>query len=613
MIELAQFMALEYGSTMNQALKTVLPVKRTVRKNSRRTNPVSEIGRISDKNKDADKVSNIIELNEAQRKIIDDISAEIDEFYNENKPGSLKPSLIYGVTGSGKTQVYIELIDHVVSMGKKAIVLIPEISLTYQTVNILAEHFGDRVAVLHSRLSKGERFEQYEKARKGIIDVMVGPRSAVFTPFDELGIIIIDEEHERSYSSDTTPRYDVRAVAAKRAEICRAKLVLGSATPSVESYQKACFGEYEMHVLKERAVKGAKLPKIHTVDLREELAKGNRSIFSDKLRSLIKDRLNKKEQIMLFINRRGYAGFVSCRSCGYVVRCPHCDVSLTAHNNWYFDKKTNRKAALLSCHYCGYQTAMPVKCPSCQSPYIAPFGTGTQKLEQAVKREFPQASVLRMDADTTTAKFSHEQILSQFAGGKADILIGTQMIVKGHDFPRVTLVGIVAADLSLNSPDYDAAERCFQLITQAAGRAGRSDTEGDVVIQSYEIDHYAIEAAQKQDYESFYRREMSYRKLMNYPPFTYMLSIRLQSDNEERLETVISELAVYLNERVEEAGGNIIGPCNASIYKVKDVYRKLIYIRHKSHDTILKLRNMAKEFIAANYKNERIYLNYDLK
>ena len=321
----------------------------------------------------------------------------------------------------------------------------------------------------------------------------------------------------------------------------------------------------------------------------------------------------KKEQIMLFINRRGYAGFVSCRSCGYVVRCPHCDVSLTAHNNWYFDKKTNRKAALLSCHYCGYQTAMPVKCPSCQSPYIAPFGTGTQKLEQAVKREFPRASVLRMDADTTTAKFSHEQILSQFAGGKADILIGTQMIVKGHDFPRVTLVGIVAADLSLNSPDYDAAERCFQLITQAAGRAGRSDTEGDVVIQSYEIDHYAIEAAQKQDYESFYRREMSYRKLMNYPPFTYMLSIRLQSDNEERLETVISELAVYLNERVEEAGGNIIGPCNASIYKVKDVYRKLIYIRHKSHDTILKLRNMAKEFIAANYKNERIYLNYDLK
>ncbi|MDO4438289.1 MAG: primosomal protein N' [Eubacteriales bacterium] len=615
MIELAQFMAQEYGSTMNQALKTVLPVKKTVRKNKRRTDPVEEINKISDKkgNLAAEREGSDIELNEAQRAIADSISKEIDELCSEKGVNKIKPSLIYGITGSGKTQVYIELIDHVVSKGEKAIVLIPEISLTYQTVSVLASHFGDRVAVLHSKLSQGERFEQYEKARKGLIDVMVGPRSAIFTPFDELGIIIIDEEHERSYCSDTTPRYDVRTVAAKRAELCKAKLVLGSATPSVESYQRALQGEYELHVLKERAVKGSKLPKVHTVDLRDELAKGNRSIFSDKLRTLISDRLSKNEQIMLFINRRGYAGFVSCRSCGYVVKCPHCDVSLTAHNNWYFDKKTNRKSALLSCHYCGYQKAMPLKCPICQSPYIAPFGTGTQKLEQAVRKGFPQAKVLRMDADTTSAKFSHEQILSQFAKGEDDILIGTQMIVKGHDFPKVTLVGIIAADLSLNSPDYDAAERSFQLITQAAGRAGRADLEGDVVIQSYAIDHYAIETAAKQDYESFYRREMSYRKLMNYPPFTYMLSIRLQSDNEERLEAIVSDLSKRLNKKVEEMGGSLIGPCNASVYKVKDVYRKLIYIRHTSHDDILLIRNMAKEFINDNYKNERIYLSYDLK
>ncbi|MCQ2400588.1 MAG: primosomal protein N' [Lachnospiraceae bacterium] len=597
LIEIATFMAREYGSTLNQALVTALPVKREIRKNSRRTDPVKRIEELGYGEKE-DEV-----LNEEQQKAVSEILSETG-----------RPSLLYGITGSGKTRVYIELIRRMQKEGKQTIVLIPEISLTYQTVNELASHLGQRIAVLHSKLTEGERYEQYDRAQKGEIDVMVGARSAIFTPFENLGLIIIDEEHEKAYISDTSPRYDVREVAVRRAELSGAKLLLGSATPSVESYKKALDGEYSLSVMKKRASWGARLPEIIVSDMRDELAQGNKNVFSLKLYSLICDRLEKGEQTMLFLNRRGYAGFVSCRSCGFVVKCPHCDVSLTAHNDWYRDPDTGvRKAALLSCHYCGYTAPMPGRCPECGSKFIAPFGTGTQKLEQAVKRTFPGARVLRMDADSTQAKDAHEKILSEFRNGNADILIGTQMIVKGHDFPNVTLVGIVAADQSINVPDYGAAERTYQLLTQASGRAGRGEKEGAVVIQSYEPSHYAIQMAAGRNYEDFYKREMGFRKLMKYPPEVSLLSVRLQSEDEGLLDEASARAAGLLTEQGKYVGVTVIGPCEAGVYRVNDVYRKVIYLKHEKREILLKLRDTLQEFIRTEYKNRKIFLNYDIK
>ena len=597
LIELAAFMLEEYGCTMNQALMTVLPVKKVMRKNSKRTDPVSVIEGLDDGTKEEDTVK----LNDAQQRVFEDILSD------------KRTSLLYGITGSGKTRVYIELIRRMQSMKKASIVLIPEISLTYQTVRELARYLGDRVAVMHSRLSEGERYEQYMKAARGEIDVMVGPRSALFTPFSNLGLIIIDEEHERTYRSDTSPRYDTREAAEKRAAMAGAKLLLGSATPSMESYKKALDGVYALHKLKVRAYSGAMLPKIHVADLRKELAEGNRSIFSRELAGLIEDRLDKKEQIMLFLNRRGYANFVSCRSCGKAVKCPHCDVSMTAHNSWYKGNSAGeKKAALLSCHYCGYTAPMPLRCPECGSQFIAPFGTGTEKLEQFVKKAFPTARVLRMDADTTSKKGSFEKILSSFRAGKADILIGTQMIVKGHDFPKVTLVGIVAADLSLNSPEYDASERTFQLITQAAGRSGRGKVPGDVVIQTYDPSHYAVSCAARQDFESFYEREISYRRLMQYPPEMCMLFCRISGTD----EAVVSEAADAAAAMVETAGADgiyVIGPCSENIYKINDNYRKILYIKHSSHDIIKRIRKMLSESLTERFSAKKIYINFDIR
>lgn len=597
LIELATYMAEKYGSTLNQALMTALPVKKTVRKNSRRSDPVRRIEDAAQFNLKDEQMTPL------QTEVFQKILAEKD-----------RPTLLYGITGSGKTRVYIELIRQIQKEGKQSIVLIPEISLTYQTVNELSAHLGSSVAIMHSKLSEGERFEQYEKCRTGQISVMVGPRSALFAPFSELGLIIIDEEHERAYISDTSPRYDARDVALFRAKQDHALLVLGSATPSLESYKKAKDGDFALCEMKERAVPGAKLPVIKVADMRQELVQGNRSMFSVELYDAMKERLANKEQIMLFLNRRGYAGFVSCRSCGYVVKCPHCDVSLTAHNSWYFDRRNpSEKSALLSCHYCGYQTAMPKKCPSCSSGLIAPFGTGTQKLELAVKREFPEAKVLRMDADTTAGKDGHETILSEFRKQNADILIGTQMIVKGHDFPNVTLVGIVAADQSINVPDYEAAERTYQLLTQASGRAGRADKEGLVVIQSYEPEHYAIQMAACRNYEDFYEREISFRHLMNYPPETGLLSIRFSGQEEELVAKAAETIANKLTESGKYEGAVVIGPCNAGVYKVKDIYRKFIYIKHPSEAVLRKLRQEAAELLKQETAPGRVYLNYDIK
>ena len=638
MIALAAFMAREYGSTMNQALKTVLPVKRSVRKNSRRKDPVEAIRSLSEdgdrqerpetgetaSEESGNRLRKELSLTKEQAAVVEDLKARFSEAQklkagrSRRQPSphmeeGLRPSLLFGVTGSGKTLVYIRLIEYMQSLGKQTIVLIPEISLTYQTVRELSASFGDRVAVMHSRLSAGERYEQYEKARAGAIDVMVGPRSALFTPFSQLGLIVIDEEHEQAYHSDTSPRYDAREVARLRAKLCGGMLLLGSATPSLLSFTRAKAGEYVLYRLEKRAVEGAALPRIHLCDMRKELLSGNRTPFSGMLREMMEDRLQRGQQIMLFLNRRGYAGFVSCRSCGHVLKCPHCDVSMTAHNDWYRDRRGGKeRAALLSCHYCGYRAPMPKTCPVCGSPYIAPFGMGTQKLEAAVKREFPRARVLRMDADTTARKGAHERILADFSEGRADILLGTQMIVKGHDFPKVTLVGIIAADLSLNAPEYDAGERTFQLLTQASGRAGRSRLPGDVVIQSYDPSHYAVETAAAQDYLRFYQREMSYRRLMGYPPFGEMLEVRFQSPEEAAVEACAQEAADWLSPYAREAGAELIGPCNASLYKVNDNYRKILYIKHGSHAIIIRMRDMLKAHVLGGEQARQVQLGYDL-
>lgn len=515
----------------------------------------------TDTDKDAD-----VSLNEGQKQIVESICSD-----------SSMVHLIHGITGSGKTRIYMELIRRTLLEGKQAIIMIPEISLTYQTVKRFFDVFGDRVSIIHSRLSPGERYDQLERARHGDIDIMIGPRSAVFTPFSNIGVIIIDEEHESSYKSETIPKYHARETAIFRAGLHHARVILGSATPSVESYYKALHGEYRLHTLSFRA-SGA-VTQVSVADLRAELEAGNKSIFSRRLASLIEERLAKKEQIMLFLNRRGYAGFVNCRKCGEVLQCPHCDISLTYHNG-----------ERLTCHYCGYTTRMPQLCPSCHSRYIAPFGTGTEKVEALVHKQFPSARVLRMDADTTAAKGSHERILSQFAAHQADILIGTQMIVKGHDFPLVTLVGIIAADLSLYAQDYRASERTFQLLTQAIGRAGRKSDHGEAVIQTYHPENYSIVAASRQDYKEFYNQEILYRTISGYPPVMQMMAILITSDQIEDGRAAGEWLKTEL-EHMQEADCHVIGPVDAGIFKLKDRYRTVLYLKHSDIHALTGIKN----------------------
>ena len=517
-----------------------------------------------------------VALNQEQKNAAETVIRDYDS-------GQRNTYLLYGITGSGKTEVYMELIDYVLRKGRQAIVLIPEISLTYQTVMRFYRRFGNRVGIMNSRLSAGERYEQSERAANGEIDIMIGPRSALFTPFPDLGLIIIDEEHEGAYKSETAPRYDAREVAKVRADMSRAAVVLGSATPSVESYYLAEQGEYKLLTLTKRAKENSRLAGVHIVDLREELAEGNRSIFSRRLKGLIEDRLANRQQVMLFMNRRGYAGFVSCRSCGKAMKCPHCDVSLTYHKN-----------GRLKCHYCGFERPLPDRCPSCGSPFIAPFGTGTQKLEEFTKREFPKARILRMDADTTAKKGAHEEILTTFAEGGADILIGTQMIVKGHDFASVTLVGVMAADLSLYAPDYKSAERTFELLTQASGRAGRGELQGDVVIQTYAPDHYAVSSAAEQDYLQFYRQELLYRKMMGYPPLVRLLTISLSSKREADVIRASEDMKRVILREYALDGLKVIGPVEDSPYKLNDNYRKILYMKHENYDILIKIQKYVK-------------------
>lgn len=581
LVQLSFWMREHYGCLLSQALKTVMPVKRIVRRRGKKA-------------QDAAAPHIPVTLTDEQR-------AAVGRFSADRAAGRRKAYFLFGITGSGKTEVYAEMIREVLEEGRQAIVLLPEISLTFQTVGRLMGLFGERIAVIHSRLSAGEKYEQYERAASGAAQILVGPRSAVFAPFPNLGLIVIDEEHDGAYQNDAVPRYDTRDVALKRAEIAGASVVLCSATPSAESWSRVKSGAYELLTLKKRAVPGSRPASVEIVDLRRELREGNSSVFSRRLQALVRDRLEKKEQTILFMNRRGYANFVSCRSCGQAVRCPHCDVTLTLHRD-----------GTLRCHYCGYHIPMPPVCPSCGSPFLAGFGTGTQKLETITRKMFPEARILRMDADAAAGREAGGGILRTFERGEADILLGTQMVVKGHDFPRVTLVGIMAADTELYVSSYTSAERTFQLLTQAAGRAGRGTRPGTVVVQTYRPDHYAVRAAAAQDYRMFIEEESAYREAGGYPPAVHLLTVELSSKNEVLLRRAADFYALVLGQAAAGKGALLIGPAEAAVYKLQDYYRKLIYIKHKSYDILLSIKNQAEPAFRAAFPAEPGAL-YDFK
>ncbi|MCD7708537.1 MAG: primosomal protein N' [Clostridiales bacterium] len=656
LIALAAWMKKNYGSTMNQALKTVIPVHRTARQALKKTIALAvseekareklalfeskhytakarimlaliESGEIDHgvatrelgmtaaalRKMEQDGLISIAarqdyrnpaqhlarggplkKLNENQQRIVDEVAADWDA-------GRRGTYLLHGVTGSGKTEVYMELIARVIESGRQAIVLIPEIALTYQTVARFYNRFGERVSIMNSRLSAGERYDQFLRAKSGDIDIMIGPRSALFTPFDRLGLIVVDEEHETSYKSGQAPRYHAREVAIERARMCGASVVLGSATPSVDSYYQARLGNYKLLELSER-VENRPMPECEVVDMRRELREGNRSILSTRLQELIDERLARGEQAMLFLNRRGIAGFVSCRSCGYVIKCPHCDVSMGQHGG-----------GRMICHYCGYEERQPRVCPKCGSKYLGGFNAGTQKVEQIVQERFPNAHTMRMDADTTRAKSSYENILQAFSNHEADILIGTQMIVKGHDFPNVTLVGVLAADMSLHVGDFHAAERTFQLLTQATGRAGRGESPGQAVIQTYSPDHFAVLAAKAQDYGAFYEREIAYRKLMSYPPVFHMLVVHCMGKSQDSVREASRYVANWLKKKISESAARVmlIGPADASIARVNDVHRRLVYMKAADYGTLVWLKDGLERDRRENNRFLNVMIQFD--
>ena len=500
-----------------------------------------------------------IYLNEEQKNACNKV---ISEMFDQNK----KPYMLHGVTGSGKTEVYMEIIDYALSQGLDSIVLVPEIALTPQTITRFKNRFGDIVGVFHSQLSEGQKHDVYKAIKSGNIRILIGARSALFAPFNSLGVIIIDEFHETSYKSEKNPKFSAIEVAKFIANKNNISLVLGSATPSIDEYYKAKNGEYNLIEIKQRANKNP-LPKIEVVDMKEELNKGNKSIFSFKLQDEIKQAIKNNNQVILFLNRRGYASFVSCRSCGYVFQCENCDISLTYHKG----KNIGR------CHYCGYEREIPKECPECSSIYVKPFGVGTQKIEEELKVIFPELKVLRMDKDTTSKKGSLEEILNKFKNKEADILIGTQMLSKGLDFDNVTLVGILSADMILNFPDFKSFETTFQLITQVSGRAGRSDKEGKVVLQTYDTDHYSIRRAINYDFEGFYEDEIKIRKAFGYAPFNNMISVVVSGENEnlvkKNIQNMYDSIIYLLKGRGITDFEFILGPNPCSISKINQNYR----------------------------------------
>ncbi len=528
-------------------------------------------------------------------------AAALSAIREEMGKAEKRPVLLHGITGSGKTEIYLQLIADVLAKGQQAIVLVPEIALTPLILERFLSRFGEKVSVTHSHLSMGERIDQWKKARDGEISVIIGPRSALFLPFANVGAIILDEAHENSYVSDITPKYDTKDVAAEAARRYGALFLMGTATPDLISYHRAAEGEYLLLELRERAG-GGTLPEIFVTDMRQELAEGNRSAFSRALQKAIRENLIKREQTMLFLNRRGYATFISCRSCGHVMTCPECDITYTYH----------AKERALVCHYCGRRADIPSSCPKCGSKYIRYFGTGTQKIEEEARRLFPMARILRMDLDTTMTKHSHERILEAFGKGEADILIGTQMIAKGHDYPNVTLVGIMAADLSLNADSYTAAETGFRLMLQAAGRAGRAKLPGRVFLQTYQPEHYAVKYAAAQDFKGFYEEEIQMRRMMGYPPFAAFFSILMVGQEKDAVADAAERLAAKLAKADGEGTAVILGPVPAALPKFRGEYRYQLIVKGAEEKSLRALVLPAVEGMKKERKQNvrfQVYLN----
>ena len=514
--------------------------------------------------------------------------------------------LLYGVTGSGKTEVYLQLIEKVLEMGKNAIVLVPEISLTPQMLDRFISRFGkEEIAILHSKLSIGERHDEWERIREKKARIVIGARSAIFAPIDNIGIIIIDEEHDSSYKSETNPRYNAKEIAKVLAKENQVPLVLGSATPDMTTFYNATdedeFGNTKIKLLTlTKRANQSSLPKVEIIDLKQELANGNRSMLSMELYNSIEENLKQKRQTILFLNRRGYSTFIMCRNCGYTVKCPNCNISMTYHS---YERK-------LKCHYCGHEENIVTVCPECHSDKIRYFGTGTQKLEQEIHKQFPEASTIRMDIDTVTKKNSHEVILNTFKNENIDILIGTQMVVKGHHFPNVTLVGVIAADSSLNIDDYRANERTFQILTQVAGRAGRENLPGKVVIQTYNPDNFSIICAQKQNYDLFYETEIALRRQLKYPPFCDIILIGLNSYQEAEIKRVASKIYQYLEQRLSKEEFKVLRPMPCPIDRIQNRYRWRIIIKGKMTEEANKIFNAClKEIYQENIKDTRIAID----
>ncbi|MBC8062601.1 MAG: primosomal protein N' [Clostridiaceae bacterium] len=533
--------------------------------------------------------------NYEEKKLNSEQASALDTILNS----SVKKFMIHGITGSGKTEIYLHLVSEMLRLEKGSIVLVPEISLTPQMVERFKGRFGNDIAVFHSKLSEGERHDEWFRVKTGKVKVAVGARSAIFLPMKNLGLIIIDEEHEGSYKSENSPKYNAREIADFKQFIEGAIVVLGSATPSIETYFNTIRGKYNLISLKNRA-DGAFLPEVEIIDMREELAEGNKSMFSRELYKELVECLDRKEQAILFLNRRGFSSFVSCRKCGYVFKCSDCDISLTYHS---FDET-------LVCHYCGKKEKVSNICPKCKSKYVKFFGIGTEKIEQEVKRIFKDARVLRMDFDTTRKKNSYEEIYNIFKENRADILIGTQMIAKGLDFKNVTLVGVVAADISLNIPDFRAGERTFQLLTQVSGRAGRGKKPGKVIIQTYNPEHYSLRYAAQNNYMGFYEEDITIRKNLNYPPYSNILALNFSSKNEVLLIKTIQSIGVELKSKLKDSNINILGPCPSGISKIKEQFRWQIVLKGEINiDFASEIKIFISNLIKSVYNEIRVSLD----
>ncbi|MFQ3846666.1 primosomal protein N' [Staphylococcus shinii] len=535
-----------------------------------------------------------------KQQLTDDQQAAYDSILENIRARQQRTYLLHGVTGSGKTEVYLQTIEEVLKLGRQAMMLVPEIALTPQMVLRFKRRFGDEVAVLHSGLSKGERYDEWQKIRDGKASVSVGARSSVFAPFKNLGMIIIDEEHESSYKQEDYPRYHARDIAQWRSQYHKCPLILGSATPSLETYARAEKGVYELLSLPNRVNQQA-LPEIEIVDMRTELSSGNRSMFSEQLRKSIQQRLDRNEQIVLFLNRRGYASFMLCRDCGHVPQCPNCDISLTYH------KSTDQ----LKCHYCGHQEVPPNKCPNCESEHIRQVGTGTQRVEELLQEAFQEARIIRMDVDTTTRKGAHEKLLDDFGAGKGDILLGTQMIAKGLDFPNITLVGVLNADTMLNLPDFRASERTYQLLTQVSGRAGRHEKEGQVIIQTYNPEHYAIKDVQANDYTAFFNKEMNYRKMGKYPPYFFLINFTVAHKEMKKVMEASKHIHKILLQHLTDKA-LVLGPSPAALSRINNEYRFQILVKYKSEPALHEALKYLDDYYHDQYLKEKLSLKIDI-